>query len=360
MTGDSLVRPLRLDPNPVWRSYLGGKELRRFRGLPPGDDNNFPEDWLGATVRARNGANSQGKHEGISRVAVDAREQLLPGVLRKNPERWWGDHLPTRWPVDETGVLIKFLDSKTRLHLQAHPDAAFVSKHFGGTAGKTECWYILSTRSDDAYVYLGFQRAPSRSEWARMVRDQDLAGMLACFDRIPVRPGDCLAVPAGTPHAIGEGILMIELQEPTDWVVRCEFEVGGLRLPESARYMGLDLDTCLNVFDYTSTPVSEVLARFRQVPVETTAGKSHTEFRVIRPELENFFRLRKLMGTGDAQWAGGELAILIVTYGSGRIAGHAAEGGSAWLLPGSVNEWHWCGDEKKPWEVVLAQPPTVE
>jgi mannose-6-phosphate isomerase len=358
------ILPLRLDPNPVWRSYLGGKELRRFRGLPPAGDDHFPEDWLASTVRAKNGPNSQGKDEGISRVTVDGRNLNLPDAFREHPEYWWGDRPRIHRPADETGVLIKFLDAQTRLHLQAHPDAGFVSQRFGGNAGKTECWYILSTRHEDAYVYLGFQRPPSRSQWARMIRDQDLDGMLACFDRIPVKAGDCFAVPAGTPHAIGEGILMIELQEPTDWVVRCEFEVGGYRLPESARYMGLDLDACLDVFNYVPAPVEDVLSRFRQLPREITGGSSYREFEVIQRPFDRFFRLRTLTGTGEARCRGGELAVLIVVRGKIDIAcdegAVTACAGSAWLLPGSAVEWQWLGRQNEPWEVVLAQPPTDE
>lgn len=361
MTGTCTPTPLRLDPNPAWRSYLGGRELRRFRGMPAADDNHFPEDWLASTVRARNGENAQSEDEGISRVTIEGREMALPDLLRGDPAGWWGARPPETCPIDATGVLIKLLDSSTRLHIQAHPDADFVARHFGDTAGKTECWYIVATRTDAAYVYLGFQRAPSRDAWARMIRDQDLDAMLACFDRIPVRPGDCYVVPAGTPHAIGEGILMIEIQEPTDWVVRCEFEVGGLRLPEAARYMGLDLDACLNIFDYTGYPPAAVAARFGQRPAIIATGASHIEEKIIDDAFDRFFRLRRLRGTGPARWTGGELMVLIVTKGSGRLAGgagdHAAPAGSAWLLPGATREWAWHGERNTPWEVVLAQPP---
>ena len=251
MQQPSSISALQLPPNFVWRSYLGGRELRRFRGVKPGEDDHFPEDWLASTTRARNGENAQGPDEGLSRVAGESGEMPLVDLLRRHPETFWGAGAATMEDPGDTGVLVKLLDSSTRLHIQAHPDRAFVERQFGGTAGKTECWYILDTR-EDTYVYLGFQRAPSREGWRRIIEKQDLDAMLGCFDRIPVKPGDCFVVPAGTPHAIGEGILMIELQEPTDWVVRCEFEVGGHVLPHAARYMSLDLEDVLEIFDYTA------------------------------------------------------------------------------------------------------------
>lgn len=135
-----------LSPNFVWRSYLGGRELRTFRGVKPGDDDHFPEDWLASTTRARNGENARGPDEGLSRVTTDAGETSLADFLRLHPETFWGKRAASMDDPGDTGVLVKFLDSSTRLHIQAHPDRDFVEKHYGGTAGKTECWYILDTR----------------------------------------------------------------------------------------------------------------------------------------------------------------------------------------------------------------------
>ena len=78
-----------LDPNPVWRSYRGGRILRTFRGQPDTADDHFPEDWLASTVLARNGKNSQGVTEGLSRIS-DANSSLLVESLKQRPEFWFG------------------------------------------------------------------------------------------------------------------------------------------------------------------------------------------------------------------------------------------------------------------------------
>ena len=70
-------KPLKLVPNFVWRSYLGGSELREFRGTETNQDDHFPEDWLASTVRARNGKNQQNVDEGLSRLLVDGEEMVL-------------------------------------------------------------------------------------------------------------------------------------------------------------------------------------------------------------------------------------------------------------------------------------------
>jgi mannose-6-phosphate isomerase len=355
----NLLPVLPLDPNPVWRSYRGGSVFRAFRGQPGTEDDHFPEDWLASTVAARNGPNAQAADEGISRVVWNGQRIPVSQLLLMETERVWGNLARGREGSQGLGVLIKLLDAAARLQIQAHPNRQFVRRHLSGDAGKTECWYVLSPRGP-AQVYLGFQRPPERSEWKRLMREQDVDGMLACFDRISVQPGDCLVVPAGVPHAIGAGILMIELQEPSDWVVRCEARNGDLILPEAERYMGLGLDACLDIFDYRAYPLTEVRASFQQQPRTLAQTATFTEEEIIGKSYHEFFRLRRLRGTGSARWRGDEIMVLIVTKGEGVLGAEGTEQivrqGQTWLLLGCVPEWRWEA-KTSDWEVLLAQPP---
>ncbi len=357
MRPDPQVEPLlALPPNYVWRSYRGGRLLRRFRGGPEGTDDHFPEDWLASTVRARNGVHSRGPDEGLSRVHVGGQERTLEEILGAQPEVWFG---PGRRAA-RVGVLWKLLDAAERLQLQAHPDGAFARRHLGSPAGKTECWYVLETRGE-AYVHLGFQRSPGREQWGRLIREQRTAEMLACFDPIPVRPGDCFVVPAGTPHAIGAGIFMFELQEPTDWVVRCEMRTSdGEPLPPEACLMGLDLERCLEVFDYQSLSVRAVRERWQQTPRPLQRETHFCEEELLHPDWHRFFRLHRLRGDGAAAWAGGELMLAIVLRGEGRVRTGPrvtrVRAGQTWLLAGCVAEWHWV-QPRGEWEILLAKLP---
>ena len=357
------LSPAALPANFVWRSYLGGSVLRQFRGLSETPDDHFPEDWLASTVRARNGSNTQHEHEGLSRVHLgNNREALLTELLADQPGFWFGAGRRAASP--NTGVLWKLLDSSVRLQLQAHPSAAFAAKHLSSSAGKTECWYILDTRKDrEADVYLGFQHPPTRAEWRRMIEGQKVEEMLACFERIEVHPGDCYVVPAGTPHAIGASIFMLELQEPTDWVVRCERTNAGFTLPPEACFMNLDLETCLDVFDYTRRSVNDVRVQWRQRPREVFRNERFCEQEIIQPAHHRYFRLHRLTGSGSANWAGDELMLLLVMRGHGTLksaeSSRALERGQTWLLPGSMGRWEWI-DASEDWEILLAKLPLTE
>lgn len=286
--------------------------------------------------------------------------ELLAESLKLQPEFWFGS-ASTGKARSSPGVLWKLLDSSVRLQFQAHPDARFARQHLNSNAGKTECWYILGTRGD-AHVYLGFQHPPDRASWARMIREQRTDEMLACFEKIPVQPGDCYVVPAGTPHAIGAGVFMVELMEPTDWVVRCETVNAGLALPPEACFMGLDLETCLEIFDYRAHPVAEVRRTFQQQPRELNRTKSFYEEELIAAAYHEYFRLHRLRGQGEARWSGGELMLLIIVKGEGTVTAggqsQAVRAGQTWLLPGAASSWQWTqpgGD----WEILLAKLPVI-
>ena len=86
------------------------------------------------------------------------------------------------------------------------------------------------------------------------------------FDKIFVKPGDVLFIPGGLPHAIGGGIFMVEIMEPSDLVVRFEFERAGYTLPESARFMDRGLEFCLDIFDFNPVPESLVRRKYMFEP----------------------------------------------------------------------------------------------
>ncbi len=342
--------PLRLAPNYVWRSYRGGSQLRAFRGQAGTSDDHFPEDWLASTVRARNGENSQGPNEGLSPVPWQKEDCRLADLRSQAPEYFSGR--------EDFGVLLKLLDSAERLHIQAHPDDAFVQKRLGGTFGKTECWYVLSTRETDASVLLGCQHPPQPEEWERLIQEQDIPGLLGCFEKIPVRPGDCFMVPAGVPHAIGAGVFLLELQQPSDWVVRCEFTVGDHTLPQEARFMGLELADCREIFDLSPYGPDA----WRQSPRILAKSAGHLEEEIIEPRHQGFFQLRRLRGSGSAAFSLPQSAVIVMVAGEGHLhyAGartHLCKGDTV-LLPASPQEATWT-PSNYPWEFLLASPPIL-
>jgi len=306
-------------PERVWRSYPGGATLDRMEGKPEPKDDHWPEDWVGSTTEAINPV-ERPPGEGLSRVG--GREQpRFRDLLAADPERYLGKRHVQAYGA-EFPVLVKLLDSAIRLHFQAHPTAAFARTHQLGPSGKAEAYHILDIRGDvsDPYIYLGFQRPPTRADFKRMIEEQDMEAIEACFDRIHVKRGETYFIPGGRPHAIGPGILMVEVMEPSDLAVRFEFERGGYVLPESARFMQQDLDFCLDVFDYDPLPVDEVVRRFRCPPEERRSwpGGGH-QFSLIEHDRNPRFTLRQSVFSEKADWSGGEAFIGIVTSGSGII-----------------------------------------
>ena len=258
---------IKFSSNRVWRTYQGGKLLDAIEGKANPQDASFPEDWIGSTVRARN-AGREDVVEGLATVADAAGQPVLfRDLLEKNPEQFLGragDKVRSLQDIP----LVKYLDSATRLHFQAHPTRAFAQERLGQPRGKTEAYVILEIREDvsDPYIYAGFQRPPSRDALKGWIETQDIAAIEQCFDRIPVKPGDVFLIPGGRPHALGEGILMLEIMESSDLAVRFEFERCGFVIPEAARFMGTDIETALDVFNFEPIPPEKIDEEFRCTP----------------------------------------------------------------------------------------------
>ncbi|HMP84837.1 MAG TPA: hypothetical protein PKA41_19260 [Verrucomicrobiota bacterium] len=195
-----------------------------------------------------------------------------------------------------------------------------------------------------------------------MIREQSVDEMLDCFDPIPVKSGDCFVVPAGVPHAIGAGVFMVELMEPTDWVVRCERVNAGVTLSPEACFMGLNLEDCLDIFDYRAWSSADVRATFLQRPRTVCRTDSFMEQEIIGAPWHEYFRLNRVRGTGSAHWAGDELMLLICVNGEGSLAAGSkprdVRAGETWLLPGAAESWEWSARSDE-WELLLAKLPVV-
>jgi mannose-6-phosphate isomerase len=305
--------------NRVWRTYLGGKTLNMIGGKEDINDDHFPEDWIGSTIRA---INTGREHiiEGFSSVTLDGNQMRLIDLISQFPAAMVGENHYKKFGP-HTQVLVKFLDSAIRLHLQCHPTIAFAQQYLGSPSGKTEAYVILQIREDvtDPYIYLGFQHPPQRDAFKQAIEQQDTAQILACFEKIRVQPGDVFIVPGGLPHAIGEGVFMIEIMEPTDLTIRIEFELGGYVLPESARFMGRGIDFALSMFNYEKISSEEVKNRYFAKPQLVHASENGSrEDSLIRAEQTPCFSVNKLEVHGSMEKVSKSFYMGIVTKGQGK------------------------------------------
>lgn len=308
-------------PTRVRRNYTGGALLERWTAGGPGADGDQPEDWIASTTEAKNPGLPPRAAEGLTRLRPPGgAESDLRTAIARDPGYHLGE-AHVRSQGNEIGFLAKILDSSIRLHIQAHPTAAFSRQHLGSRYGKLEAYVILGARDGcDPYVLLGFRHAPSRDAWRRIIAGQDLPAMHACLNRVPVRPGEIWLVPGGLPHAIGEGVLMLEVMEPSDWVVRCEFVREGIVVPPAGRYMGRDLEFCLNIFDYRSYDEDALRARCRLSPRVVARSTDVLEEELVGPAHTDCFVVRRVRASAATPVpAAGRFRLLLVTAGNGAL-----------------------------------------
>ncbi|MCR4966129.1 MAG: class I mannose-6-phosphate isomerase [Bacteroidales bacterium] len=112
-------------------------------------------------------------------------------------------------------LLIKFIDAHDNLSVQVHPDDELASQKYGQN-GKTEMWYVVDAE-EGAGLYVGFKHHVTPQQYQKAVEDSTLSELMRFY---PVKPGDTFMIPAGTIHAIGKGVLVAEIQQPSDVTFR--------------------------------------------------------------------------------------------------------------------------------------------
>jgi mannose-6-phosphate isomerase len=329
------AQPQLLPPNVVPHWYAGGPALAAWRGLPPVGERS-PEEWVGATA-CRFGE----PHLGPARLADGT---LLRDAVRADPRGWLGrdDGEP-----GDTGVLVKLLDAGQRLPVHVHPTRAYATSHLGCAYGKTEAWYILQA-SDDAAVWVGWREDVDRDRISALVEKQDADAMLSLMHRIPVRPGDSVLVPGGTPHAIGAGILLVEAQEPTDQSIL--LERTNTTASDDEIFLGLARDVALTAVD--TAAVADVSELTRHIGAHV-AGLVE----VLPDQAAPYFRMDLLTPGADVP-AG--FAVAVVLSGAGSLAAADGEsidvkGGQTLVVPASCGDWHVDGDAR----LLVCRPGTT-
>lgn len=319
---------LLLPPNRVWRTYPGGKTLDALAQARSPADSHMAEDWIASTTRALNPPTAKASltaeasvEDGISpvRIGHDPAPRDFAQLLASDPEYFLGaTHVQKYGPQPQ--LLVKFLDSGTRLHFQVHPTREFARRVLGAPSGKTEAYHVLGVRGSaesEGYIYAGFQRPPTAAQLREYILSQNIPAIESCFDRIAVRPGDTFIIPGGTPHALGAGVFMVEIQEPSDLVVRFEFERAGYVLPESARFMGRDVDFALSLFNLSPLSMTDIENRVRCRPRRIREmGPGSYQDELIGPNQTDCFRVAKTHLAGPVVKDESSSAIAIVTSGA--------------------------------------------
>jgi mannose-6-phosphate isomerase len=326
--------PIRLPSNrPANRFYRGGERIATFRG-EPSQGPRTPEDWVGSTTSVRDA-----DPVGLTTLP-DGR--LLLAEVEREPESWLGaDHLAA-FGVD-TKLLVKLLDAGQRLPIHAHPSVAFASAHLGSSHGKAEAWYVL----ESGEVYLGLREDHAHDEVLDLVQRQATDDLLAAMHRVPVQADETVYVPPGLLHAIGEGILLVEVQEPEDLSILLEWR--GFELDGGADgHLGIGFDTALQAVETRARSPLEIAS---------LVGSGTSDGEVLAAGSERFFRLERLSAVAGPECPP-SFAIVVVIDGAvdlstGSGARISAERGSTMLVPHAAGALRFASDGT----VVVARPP---
>lgn len=194
--------PYKFEPIYVEKIW-GGRNLHRLygRNLPRGKL--IGESWELADLA-----------EGVSVVSNGPQAgTTLTELTRRLGRTLLGDCAPI--PDGRFPLLLKLLDANDILSLQVHPDAEAARRIGRGAAPKTECWYVVESR--DGFIYKGVREGVT-AERFRSAIQTDAAGDVV--ERVDVAGGDFHHLPAGTVHALGAGVLVAEVQTPSDTTYR--------------------------------------------------------------------------------------------------------------------------------------------
>lgn len=207
--------------NPIFKDYIwGGDKLKTLYGKQSELDK-VAESWELSTHKDGECTIVEGIYKGKTLSAYI--EEVGPEVL--------GTHSKTK---DDLSILIKLIDAKDNLSVQVHPNDEYALAH-EGDLGKTEMWYILEADEGAQLVY-GFKKDMTRESFEAYIRNNTLTDVLNYVD---VQKGDVFFIEPGTMHAIGKGIVIIEVQESSNVTYRV-YDYGRVGVDGKPRALHID------------------------------------------------------------------------------------------------------------------------
>ena len=203
---------------PIYKSKVwGGRTLETLgKTLPGGPETPIGESWelvdLASTSVSGGGGGAERSVVANGNLAGRTLQDLLTG---------FGPTLMGRLePTADGGfpILIKFLDARQNLSVQVHPSAAYAAAHADAFL-KSEAWYIVEAEPG-AVIYKGIRPGVTPDELREALQTNTDEAVVPLLIEVPVKAGDCHYLPSGTCHALGAGILVAEVQTPSDTTFR--------------------------------------------------------------------------------------------------------------------------------------------
>ncbi len=194
--------PFKFSPVFCYRIW-GGEKLKTTLNKKY-SANSIGESWEISDVDQFETLVSEGNLKGAS--LKDLIKQYKGDFVGESVYKQFGDEFP---------LLIKFIDAKTPLSIQVHPDDA-LAKERHNSLGKNEMWVVMES-DNDAELIVGFNQKITKEDYFNHLEKNTLTTVL---NPEKVKSGDVFYIPAGRVHAIGAGVLLAEIQQTSNVTYR--------------------------------------------------------------------------------------------------------------------------------------------
>ncbi|NJD03091.1 MAG: class I mannose-6-phosphate isomerase [Ruminiclostridium sp.] len=313
-----MLYPLKFKP--VYKDYVwGGRNFEKLgKQLPEGI---VAESWEVSCHKNGTSIVANGEFEGIT----------LPNLIKLFGRALIGSELPEK-DVEKFPLLVKFIDADKNLSVQVHPGDSYARANENGEYGKNEMWYIIAARPGAKLVY-DVRPGITREAFAQAVRDNKVE---SCLKSIEVFPGDAINIPSGLIHAIGQGIMLAEVQQNSDTTYRV-YDYGRTDRP-------LHIEKALDVIDFNSAGRKE-----KYEGLELDLGNGSSKKHIIATDYFSV-EVYNIDGTVTEYATGGKFYIYTVFEGSGGMVWDTGsldiKAGESLLIPAALGKYALSGRMK--------------
>lgn len=295
---------LRFDPLLAERPWGGRRLAALGRNLPP--EAQVGESWEVADLPA--------DVPGGEKCTLVADGDLAGLRLVDLIDRFGAEFMGSAGPGSDGRfpLLVKLLDAREHLSVQVHPPDD-IAETDPSIRAKNESWYILET-ADDARLWLDVRANVSDQELAEAMSSPAVVSVLG---EIPAHPGDFHHIPAGRVHALGAGVMVFEIQTPSD--------------------------TTFRIYDWTETygrperelhPRQAIESIVRGDPAAVSTGAESRPGRRLLVETPDYWLCEHHVAGGRVELdPSPELRVLMVVKGSVQAGSHGIRAGEVVMLP---------------------------
>ena len=236
---------------------------------------------------------------------------------------------------DKFPILIKFIDATDKLSIQAHPDDTHARLLNEKDSGKTEMWYIVDA-DDDAEIVYGLVPDTSIPDFAQAAECNNCQSYL---NIIKVKTGDVFFIPPGMVHAIGKGILIVEIQQNSDITYRVyDYD----RVDAQGNKRELHTEKAFKVMrQYNDDEITKLRYQCTPQTADANSVASCKHFNVKLYDLKNKIDLISLKNSFHA---------IVCVQGSGTIRfgkkTYKINCGDCWYIPAGCGEYSLLGNQK--------------